>query len=187
MQLLTGKSRPAKKQLLLPCALFLTMTIGAACSVQSSSSDVSSSDASSSDTSSSDTDEQQSSFGQESDTQEFHGSYSPINADNPGQPVELSDHLVAGKTTIFDMYSEYCGPCRAIRPKLIALAQKRSDIAIQAVDINRQGVHGIDWDSPLAHQYNIRSVPHFKIFDPDGHMIAEGTAARDMVKELLDK
>ena len=35
-----------------------------------------------------------------------------------GKEVTLADYLVPGKTTIFDFYSEYCPPCRAIAPRL---------------------------------------------------------------------
>jgi len=61
-----------------------------------------------------------------------------------GQEVDLADHLVAGKITIFDFYSDYCPPCRTISPKLEELAGRRDDIAVVKVDINRSGVRGID-------------------------------------------
>ena len=33
-----------------------------------------------------------------------------------GAQIKLSDYVVAGKTTIFDFYSDYCGPCVAFAP-----------------------------------------------------------------------
>jgi len=103
-----------------------------------------------------------------------------------GQEVKLADYLVPGKTTIFDFYSEYCPPCRAIAPRLEKLHAARADIAVVKVDINRPGVKGIDWRSPVARQYNLNSIPHFKVFGPDGKLKAEGDEAYEMVAGWLD-
>jgi thiol-disulfide isomerase/thioredoxin len=98
-----------------------------------------------------------------------------------GQAVNLADYLVPGKTTVFDFYSEYCGPCRAIGPHLEKLHTARADVAVVKVDINRPDVKGIDWKSPVARQYNLNSIPHFKVYGPDGKLKAEGDAAYEMV------
>ena len=49
------------------------------------------------------------------------------------------------------------------------------------VDINRPDVRGIDWGSPVAKQYGMQSIPHFKVFGPDGKLQAEGKPARELV------
>jgi thiol-disulfide isomerase/thioredoxin len=102
-----------------------------------------------------------------------------------GQEVKLADYLVPGKTTIFDFYSEYCPPCRAIAPRLEELHMARADIVVVKVDINRPGVKGIDWKSPVARQYSLRSIPHFKVYDPDGKLKAEGDEAYELVTSWL--
>src|SRR4051794_4025329 len=61
-----------------------------------------------------------------------------------GKTVNLADYVVPGKTTVFDFTSEYCPPCRAIAPQLEKVHQKRADVVVVAVDINRPGVKGID-------------------------------------------
>ena len=103
-----------------------------------------------------------------------------------GEKVELSDHVVAGKTTIVDFTSKYCPPCVAIAPKLDKLHADRADVAVVKVDINRKDVKGIDWQSPVAHQYKLESIPHFKVFGPDGKLMAEGKEARAMVQQMLN-
>jgi len=103
-----------------------------------------------------------------------------------GQEVRLADYLVPGKTTIFDFYSMYCPPCRAISPRLEKLHETHGDIAVVKVDINRPGVVGIDWSSPVARQFGLRSIPNFKVFGPDGKLRAEGDRAYDMVAGMLD-
>lgn len=102
-----------------------------------------------------------------------------------GQPINLEDHLAEGKTTIVDFYSEYCGPCVRIAPQLEALATQRQDIRVLKVDINRPGIRGIDWQSPVAQQFGLRSIPHFNIFGPDKQLIAEGDAAWALVRQWL--
>ncbi len=98
-----------------------------------------------------------------------------------GEEVELSEYAAEGKTTIFGFYSDGCGPCKVYAPKLEALAEKRDDINLVVVDINRSGSGGIDWQSPVARQYSISSIPHLRVFGPDGKELAQGDEARAMV------
>jgi len=80
---------------------------------------------------------------------------------------------VPGKTTVFDFTSEYCPPCCGYAEPLHKLHADRADIAVVKVDINRPGVKGIDWKSPVAKQFALHSIPHFKVYGPDGKLIAE--------------
>ena len=98
-----------------------------------------------------------------------------------GQEVDINAYLVAGKTVVFDFTSDFCPPCVAINPHLDKLHANRDDIVVVKVDINRADVRGIDWQSPVAKQYNMRSIPYFKVFGPDGQQIADGKEARAMV------
>ena len=90
-----------------------------------------------------------------------------------GEAVELSDYLVPGKTTIFDFTSKYCGPCQAYTQPLALLHAQHADIAVVKVDINRPDVKGIDWKSPVAQQYHLQSIPQFRVYGPDGKLVAE--------------
>jgi thioredoxin len=103
-----------------------------------------------------------------------------------GRKVKLADYLVPGKTTVFDFYSEYCPTCHALSPSLKKLHASRDDLALVFVDINRPGVKGIDWDSPVSLQYNLPSTPQFKVYGPDGKLKAEGQAAYDLIKKWTD-
>lgn len=102
-----------------------------------------------------------------------------------GERVNLADHLVPGQTVIVDFTSEYCGPCVWMGPRVEALARERDDIALVKVDINRPGVQGIDWHSPVAQQYNLRGIPYFQIYGPDGGLLAEGQRARNTIEGWL--
>jgi thiol-disulfide isomerase/thioredoxin len=102
-----------------------------------------------------------------------------------GQTFNLADYLVPGKTTIFDFYSQFCPPCRAIAPLVKKLHEVRPDLAVVEVDINRPGLKAIDWESPVAKEFQLDSIPHFKVFGPDGKLLAEGDDARTMVMGWL--
>lgn len=94
-----------------------------------------------------------------------------------GREVDLKDFLVPGRYTIFDFTSEYCPPCRAYADPLLKLHERRADVAVVKVDINRPGVRGIDWKSPVAREFGLQSIPHFKVFGPDGKLIADDKVA----------
>jgi thiol-disulfide isomerase/thioredoxin len=106
----------------------------------------------------------------------------------PGaQAVDIAQYAVAGETTIFDFYSEYCGPCRMISPHLERLDKARADVSVVKVDINRPGVRGIDWGSPVARQYGLQSVPHFKIYGPEGKLVSEGQPAYQQIVNWIQQ
>jgi len=90
-----------------------------------------------------------------------------------GAEVALTDYLVPGKTVVFDFTSKFCGPCQAYNQPLADLHARRADIVIVKVDINRADVRGIDWQSPVARQYDLHSIPHFKVYGPSGQLLGE--------------
>jgi hypothetical protein len=72
-------------------------------------------------------------------------------------------------------------------PALEKLHASRSDIVVVKVDINRPGVKGIDWKSPVVKQYGLHSIPHFKVFGPDGKMLAEDTTEESKARRMVQK
>ncbi len=104
----------------------------------------------------------------------------------PGEEIDIERLVQRGKTTIFDFYSEYCGPCRRISPLLERLDKKRDDIVVMKIDINRKDVRGIDWDSPVVRQYGLSSIPHFIIYNASGIRTHEGRDAYQQVVQLLN-
>ena len=100
-------------------------------------------------------------------------------------PVNLEKRIVKGRTTIIDFYSEYCPPCKRISPFLKKLDARRKDIAVIKIDINRTGVEGIDWDSPVAKQFRLKSIPYFIVITPWGKFMCEGKEAYNYVVQQL--
>jgi thiol-disulfide isomerase/thioredoxin len=107
------------------------------------------------------------------------------NAGQPGDRVNIESLIRPGKTNIVDFYSDYCPPCRKISPMLKKLDRQRDDIVVIKLDINRPGVRGIDWNSPLAQQYNLRAIPYFLIYDSAGNLTHRGESAMRQVGRLL--
>ena len=102
-----------------------------------------------------------------------------------GAKVDLTEFTVTGSVTIFAFTSEYCAPCRDNDDTLYRLHRTRPKIAVVKVDINRAEVHKIDWQSPVAEQYAIHTLPYFMISGPDGKKVAEGDAARELVERWI--
>jgi thioredoxin 1 len=113
------------------------------------------------------------------------GEIPEANAGRTGQTLEVRSLLAQGKTTLIDFYSPFCPPCVRLAPIIARLAEKRPDLAVRKVNINRPEVNGIDWRSPLAQQYQIRQVPYFMIFSPQGKLLAQGREAVETVQRWL--
>jgi thiol-disulfide isomerase/thioredoxin len=107
------------------------------------------------------------------------------NAGNTGETLDIKPLVVPGKTTLIDFYSPYCPPCVQLAPLMEQLAAARPNLVLKKVNINRPGVNGIDWRSPLAQQYQIRRVPFFMIFNNKGKLVAQGRDAMDQVQRWL--
>jgi thiol-disulfide isomerase/thioredoxin len=103
-----------------------------------------------------------------------------------GEQIDLAKELVPGKTCIVDFYSIYCGPCMSFAPYLESLVDARDDLYLIKVDINRPDKKGIDWSSPTAQQFSLKSIPHLKIYGPDGKLQTEGDEARKKAIEMIE-
>lgn len=96
------------------------------------------------------------------------GTYKGADVIAHGQRVDLSKHLVRGKVTIIDFYADWCGPCRLIAPLLEQLAKSDPKIVLRRIDI-------INWQSPVAKQFNLDAIPHVQIYDRKGKLIGAVT------------
>jgi len=65
-----------------------------------------------------------------------------------------------------------------VAPRLGAL-QKYQDVALYVVDIK-------DWGSPVAQQFNIRSIPEFKIYMGRNQLLAEGNPAKHWFEDVVN-
>ena len=82
----------------------------------------------------------------------------------PGQRVDLNDHVRAGEITVFEFHSDQCASSQRMSQTLEELDRVDDGLIVKKVSIDRPGVSGIDWNSPVAEQYDIQSVPHLVIY-----------------------
>nr|ABK22559.1 unknown [Picea sitchensis]ACN40127.1 unknown [Picea sitchensis] len=60
------------------------------------------------------------------------------------------------KVVVLDMYTQWCGPCKIIAPKLQELSEKYSDVVFLKLDCNQE-------NKPLAKELGVKVVPTFKV------------------------
>ncbi|MBX9689222.1 MAG: hypothetical protein K2X27_21110 [Candidatus Obscuribacterales bacterium] len=112
-------------------------------------------------------------------------SFLPLNADKPGTPVNAEKYLVPGKYTIVVFFSPYDPACATLGPQLMQLARVKPDIAVRTININRPGIEGVDWQSPVLQSAQIQAVPHFQIYDTSQNLRAHGRPAYEQVVQWL--
>jgi thiol-disulfide isomerase/thioredoxin len=100
-----------------------------------------------------------------------------------GRTIEIDSLACPGKVTVVDFSSDYCAPCVALAMFLIQTSKSHPErYAIRRININRPGFNGIDYQSPVSRQYDIKVLPRMVIYD-NGVKVADGDAARQW---LLD-
>jgi len=73
-----------------------------------------------------------------------------------GMPLSLSETAVPGKVTLFVFCTETWNV--AVRRQIEKLAASEPDVFLRFVQIG-------NWDSALAKQYEVESLPHIRVFD----------------------
>jgi thiol-disulfide isomerase/thioredoxin len=75
----------------------------------------------------------------------------------------LAKHRVPGKFTVFDVYADWCGPCRIVDAHLREIVSRRSDVAVRKLNV-------VDFESPLAVELGpfLNELPTVVVFSPEG-------------------
>eukprot|EP00250_Pteridium_aquilinum_P030308 c4105_g1_i1 orf=214-777(+) len=61
------------------------------------------------------------------------------------------------KLVVVDLYTQWCGPCKIMYPKLVDLSQKYADVVFLKLDCNQD-------NKALAKKLGVKVVPTFKLF-----------------------
>ena len=85
---------------------------------------------------------------------------------------------VAGKYTVFDVYADWCGPCRVVDEQLRKVVAGRKDVAVRKLNVR-------DFDTPLARELGpaFETLPYVVVLTPKGKRVE--IAGTDF--EKLDK
>ncbi|HEX6738573.1 MAG TPA: thioredoxin family protein [Vicinamibacteria bacterium] len=70
---------------------------------------------------------------------------------------------VRDKYTVFDLYAEWCGPCKLVDARLREILASRKDVAVRKLNV-------VDFDSPLARQMGpgFEALPYVVVYTPTG-------------------
>ena len=126
-------------------------------------------------------------------------------ADLDGKPISLQDYR--GKVVLLDFWAVWCGPCLGEMPNVKRVYNTYKDQGFDIIGVSldtdearlrnylkknnilwRQIFSGQKWNSPLAKQYHIRSIPAPWLIDKDGTLIsreARGVKLERLVIEAL--
>ncbi|KAK4487926.1 hypothetical protein RD792_003664 [Penstemon davidsonii] len=74
------------------------------------------------------------------------------------------------KTVVLDMYTQWCGPCKAMAPKYQELSETYDDVIFLKLDCNQE-------NRPLVKDLGLKVVPTFKILK-DSKIVKEVTGAK---------
>merc|ERR1711962_128347 len=82
------------------------------------------------------------------------------------------DALMNGekKLVVVDFFADWCGPCKAIAPKVIEMEKEFTDVVFVKVNVDNM--------EDLAAQQEISAMPTFRLFK-DGQKIAEVVGANE--------
>jgi thiol-disulfide isomerase/thioredoxin len=75
----------------------------------------------------------------------------------------LEKHRVEGKYTVFDIFADWCAPCRLIDARLREITAERKDVAVRKLNV-------VSFESPLARELgpDFETLPFVVVFSPDG-------------------
>jgi len=81
-----------------------------------------------------------------------------------GAAVGPLDKLrVADKFTVFDVYADWCGPCRLVDARLREILGQRTDVAVRRLNV-------VSFETPLAGELgpDFQALPYLIVFSPSG-------------------
>lgn len=98
---------------------------------------------------------------------------------NIGDSQFETEVLKSDKLVLLDFWAEWCGPCRALGPKLEEIAGELGE-KVKVVKIN------IDENKETAQKYGIRSIPTMILFKDgeDKDMLTGNLPKEDIVSKI---
>jgi copper chaperone CopZ len=105
-----------------------------------------------------------------------------------GDEVDLSDHAVMGKFTIYDFGAPWCAPCHVAEKMLKDYLRDHDDVAVRAIVLDSQNPKE-SFALPAAHQH-LRSapgLPYFVVVNAKGKAVFKGSDVAKLLKKIDKK
>jgi thioredoxin 1 len=96
---------------------------------------------------------------------------------------ELKQKIENGEKLLVDFYTEWCGPCRMMKPIFDKISEQfrneNSDIQLYTMNVEK--------NRDIAVEYGVRAVPTIKVFN-NGEVVDTKTGAQQEAQliELVD-
>ena len=101
----------------------------------------------------------------------------------PVDPQAKTLTPVLGRITVFDLWADWCAPCRDLDDRLVALARAHPQLAVRKLEVG-------DSDSAAWQRYlapGSFDLPHIKLYDASGTLVFERTAPpAELVRAVED-
>lgn len=104
-----------------------------------------------------------------------------------GFEVELTDHQVDGKFTLFDFGASWCGPCHVAADRLRELLKSTPDLAVRAISLGHDPNASFDYPVVKQHMAFAPGLPWFIVFSPTGKKIYEGNDLNKALRAIEKK
>lgn len=119
-------------------------------------------------------------------TQALAETLTPTNKGREGELFRLDERGRARQTQLVVLTSEHCPWSKKWLTKLADLQRLEPTLTVVRLEIDRPGSDRVDWSSPLAKQYEVRSLPQFLLVEL-GQAPVGGEPARAYALERLRK
>lgn len=109
-------------------------------------------------------------------------SYPVAGANIPPNSPSTFKTIISSGPTVIDFYATWCGPCRAVAPKVGELSEKYQNVRFIQVDVDKM--------RQVAQEYNVTAMPTF-VFVKDGNEVGQRVRGADVralengIKSLL--
>ncbi len=133
------------------------------------------------------------------------GNYAPdfISKDTSGNLVRLSDFK--GKYVLLEFWANWCVPCRAEHPNLVALYEKYKDKGFDILQYSVDELNAAEkwkaaivkdkliwtqtsdldgFESKVSKMYGVQPIPDGFLIDPNGKILARGLRGKELEEKL---